>query len=167
MKRRLFIALVLIMMLVPMSIAAADEKPLRFETTYVFMGHLEIQEEEYGTRFLIWQGEVFVRGDQDPVGTMEWWMYFPGGTDTGQVNHWEDAIWKIYFNDGGYIQGNEWGSTTWLHDMTAANWRANGIVTDVSEGYEYLIDRPMHDGGKVTWPPGSLPFGAGKLHINK
>jgi len=162
MKKRIFIALIILLMLVPMSSAAAKDKPLRFETTYEFAAHLGQTDGE--GRLLVWQGEVFIPGEEDPVGTAEWWMWFGVGEDTGQVNHWGDTIWKIYLDDGGYIQGTEWGSTTWLHDMTAANWRANGIVEVATggpgNGYGYLEGRPMHDGGKVTWPPCEFPFGA-------
>ncbi len=169
MKKRLFIALIILLMLVPLSVASAKGKPLRFETTYNFVGHLGQTDGE--GRLLVWQGEVFVSGGEDPVGTAEWWMFFPGGVDTGNVNHWEDAIWKIYLDDGGYIQGKEWGSTTWIPGGERANWRANGIVEVATggpgDGYGYLEGRPMHDGGKVILPLGELPSGTGKLHINK
>jgi hypothetical protein len=163
MRKKLIIVLMLILMLVPLSVASAKDKPLRFETTYNFVGHFgQIVE----GRLLVWQGDVFVHGEEGPVGTAEWWMFFPGGVDTGNVNHWEDAIWKIYLDDGGYIQGKEWGSTTSIPGGERANWRANGIVEVATGGYGYLEGRPMHDGGKVIFPLGGLPYGTGKLHIN-
>lgn len=170
MSKKLLIALLLIIMLVPLSIAANDNpKALRFDTTYEFRAHLEIT--GYDERTLTWEGEVFEKGNSDAVGAIQWWMYLDG-QDTGQVNHWEDALWIIYpyMNDDeeqAYIMGEEWGSTTWLLHKGAANWQANGFVTDASEGYEYLIGRPMHDGGKVELPIDALPFGEGKIHINK
>ena len=169
MRKKLFIVLMLILMLVPLSVASAEGEALRFETTYNFVGHLGHTDGE--CRLLVWQGEVFVHGGEDPVGTAEWWMFFPGGVDTGNVNHWEDAIWKIYLDDGGYIQGKEWGSTTRIPGGERANWRANGIVEVATggpgDGYGYLVGRPMHDGGKVIFPTGEFPSGTGKLHINK
>ncbi len=160
MRKRLFIALIILLMLVPLSVASAKGKSLRFETTYSFA--LGSKDPEDG-RDLIWAGTVSGTFEGD----MEWWMYFPGGVDTGKVNHWEDAKWIIYPDDGdeeSFIMGLEWGSTTWIPGGERANWRANGRVTDASEGYAYLIGRPMHDGGVVdltTWS------GVGKIHINK
>jgi hypothetical protein len=161
MKKRLFISLIVLLMLVPLSVASAKGKSLKFDTTYSF-AYGTVDDDPEG-RSLVWTGTVSGTFD----GTMEWWMHFPGGTDTGKVNHWEDARWIIYPNEGGFIEGLEWGSTTWIPGGERANWRANGRVTDASEGYAYLIGRPMHDGGKVTLPPGELPYGTGKLHINK
>jgi len=164
MRKRLFIALILILMLVPMSVAADNEKPLRFETTYSFVGYLGIQEEEYGDRTLTWQGEVFEKGNPDAVGTIQWWMFLgPDLPEPPDVTHFEDAIWVITLGEK-EIMGYEWGSTTWIPGFERANWRANGRVIAASEGYEYLIDRPIHDGGFVdltTWT------GVGNIHINK
>ena len=158
MRKRLFIALILILMLVPMSIAAADEKPLRFETTYSFAYGTAPDEPE--GRSLIWAGTVSGTFD----GTIEWWMYFDGGTDTGKVNHWENAQWIIYPDEGGFIVGEEWGSTTYIPGGERANWRANGIVEEATGGYGYLEGRPIHDGGFVDLTTMS---GVGKIHINK
>ena len=150
MRKRLFIALILLLMLVPMSIASAKDKPLKFETTYSFALGTAPNDDE--GRSLIWSGTVSGAFEGD----MEWWMHFGGGVDTGKVNHWDDAIWIIYPYDvdgnrdeGVYITGEEWGSTTWIPGGERANWRANGRVIAPSPGYEYLIGRPIHDGGKV------------------
>jgi hypothetical protein len=167
MRKRLFIALILILLLVPLSIAAAKDKPLRFETTYSFAYGTAADDDD--GRSLVWSGHVSGAFE----GEMEWWMHFDPAIPadewnrpTGITNHWEDAKWIIYPDGGGYIIGLEWGSTTKLPEnaQKGAIWRANGIVTEASPEFEYLIDRPMHDGGEVDWVP--FPHGTGRLHIN-
>ena len=162
MKKKLFIALILILMLVPMSSVAAKDKPLKFETYYE-MAYNPLADPDPEGRMLVWAGNVSGTFN----GQMEWWMHFPEGmVPTGKVNHWEDAQWIIYPDGGGFIMGLEWGSTTMLPENAkkGAIWRANGIVTEASLEFEYLKGRPIHDGGVVDWGP--PPSGTGKFQIN-
>ena len=152
MRKRLFIALIIILMLVPMSIAATEKKQLKFETTYSFAGGSAPNDLQ--GRLIIWSGSVSGAFE----GEMEWWMHFGDpawNRPTGITNHWEDAVWIIYPDDDdpdSYIMGGEWGSTTMLPETAQkdAVWRANGEVTDASDGYTYLIGRRIHDGGNVV-----------------
>jgi hypothetical protein len=167
MRKKLFIALMLILMLVPLSVASAKDKPLRFETSYSFA--LGTKDDDAQGRNLVWSGNVSGTFE----GTMEWWMHFVGEVGewnrlTGITNHWEDAVWIIYPDDGddeSYIMGGEWGSTTMLPETAqkGAVWRAKGTVLDASENYMYLVGRKIHDGGEVDWGP--PPWGTGKFHI--
>jgi hypothetical protein len=159
-RKKISLALILILMLTSLSIAATDEKPLRFDTWYEFRGFPTRPD----GRTLAWEGYVYV--DDVQAGTIQWWMFLgPGLPVPPDVTPFEDAEWIITLSDG-TITGEEWGSTTWLPGFERANWRANGRVTDATGGYTYLIGRPMHDGGKVVLSV--FPFyGTGKLHINK
>ena len=156
MKKRLFIALILILMLVPTSIAVAKDKPLRYETTY----DLAITGDVYEGRTHTWDGVILVDGEC--VGTIDWYMYPGELPPPTTVVHWEGAIWTINFLDGTFIEGEERGSTTWLLHKGEAIWRANGVVTNASD--TDLIGRPIHDGGFVDLTTMS---GVGKIQINK
>ena len=163
MKKRIFIALIILLMLVPLSIASAKtEKQLRFDTSYTFVG--SAPDPAYGNRNLAWEGFIFEDGVE--VGTIQYWMFLgPGLPEPPLVTRFDDAIWIITLGDE-EIWGYQWGSTTWIPGFERANWRANGVVEEATGIYEYLEGRPMHDGGKVVLS--TFPFyGVGKLHINK
>ena len=156
MKKRLIIALVLILVLIPTGVALAD-KPLTFETDYSFVW--DGTDPDSQNRYRTWAGTV-----EGPfAGTIEWWMEFPAGmVPTGQVNHFTNARWVIYDGEEMVLEGVEFGSTT---DRPGLNgkWRANGIVTDANSDYAHLIGRQFHDGGEFTW---ATMEGWGKLQIN-
>ena len=160
MKKRLFIALILILMLVPTFIAQAHKPApsLRCTTEYAFVGGLG----EFDTegRLLAWEGTI--SGDID--GVIKWWMVVPF-TLTGQVSHFV-ARWEIWDGDDLILAGDEAGTTT---DRPGKNgvWRAHGIVTEAIPEFEDWIGRHVHDGGEFEWAAPDLPdFGWGEFRIN-
>ena len=166
MRKKIFIALILILMLVPLSIASAKtEKQLRFETYYEFRG---APTGPHGGRTLAWEGFVYEKGNPVPVGTMQWWMFLgPEPPDPPMVSHWEDAYWIIELYDGGVIKGFEEGTSTFLPRWKGALWRANGYVesaTGAEGAYAHLVGSKIHDGGEVDFPAWT---GTGKIRINK
>jgi hypothetical protein len=159
MRKRLFIALVLIVLLVPLSIAAKpEETQLRYDTTYEVGSFAPYDDERVHT----WDGTLWKDGEY--AGDIDWYMIpMEGYPPPTTVVHWDEAIVIITLGDD-TIEIEEWGSTTWLLHKGEANWRANGIVTSASENYLYLEGRPIHDGGEVDL---STFTGVGKIHINK
>ena len=170
MRKRLFIALILILMLVPTFIAQADKPApsLRCTTEYDFVGHHGVVDTE--DRLLSWQGTV----SGDVEGVMQWWMVM--GPVTGQVTHFVDR-WEIWDGEGEdanlLLAGDEAGTTT-ARPGKDGIWRANGIVTETSEDFEDWDGRHVHDGGEFTWqvvegPEGPLTIpeaGTGTFRIN-
>ena len=169
MRKRLVIALALILLLIPTGMALA-EKPapsLTGTTEYSFVGHLGIKDTE--ERTLAWQGTV----SGDFTGSIEWWMHVDEGDMkiSGQVNHFADARWVIYNSAGvKVLEGVEFGSTTNRPGKTGV-WRANGTVTYANPDFPELYDwlgRQVHDGGEFEWViPGVFPLGGwGTFRIN-
>ena len=163
MKKRLFIALVIILVLIPTSVALA-KNPLRVETTYSFAGHLGIFDGE--GRLLGWKGTT----SGDIEGVIRWWMVLPM-PKTGQVSHFVDR-WEIWDATDTVLllAGDEAGTTTDRPGKTGV-WRANGTVTYVNPDFPELADwfgRQVHDGGEFEWfIPGVLPLsGWGTFRIN-
>jgi hypothetical protein len=172
MRKRLFIALILILMLVPMSIAQAN-KPLRFDTYYELSAIAPppdpvLCDEGLG---LAWVGDV-----KGPfTGNIYYCMHFaaPGipadewNRPTGITNHWSGAYWEIWVAGKPVLRGEEAGSTTMLPPgaQKIANWRAMGVVTLAEPPYGEWIGRPFHDGGDVY---GIFPalYGNGTLIIH-
>jgi hypothetical protein len=173
MRKRLFIALILILMLIPMSIAQAN-KPLRFDTYYKLSAIAPPPDpvtcdEGLG---LAWVGDV-----KGPfTGNIYYCMHAPTDPDhnrlTGITNHWSGAYWEIWVDGEPVLRGEEAGSTTFLPlgAQKFANWRAMGVVTsppgvEPEQPYKDLIGRPFHDGGDVYGIPPALE-GNGTLIIH-
>ena len=160
MRKRFFIALILILMLVPTFVAQADKPApsLRCTTEYYFVGHLGVFDPEKG--LLAWEGTI----SGDIEGVIQWWMVM--GPVTGQVTHFE-ARWEIWDGDDLLLAGDEAGTTTNRPGKTGV-WRANGIVTEASERFEDWLGRHVHDGGEFIWViPGEFPsHGWGEFRIN-
>ncbi len=162
MKKRLFIALILFLMLIPTGIAQAD-KPLTFTTDYSFVFDPDSTPDSLG-RYRTWAGTVEGTFEGDVFeGTIEWWMYpLPMMKATGQVNHFINARWVIYDGAEKVLEGVEFGSTT-VRPGLNGKWRANGKVTFANSQFADLFGRQFHDGGEFTWVPME---GWGKLQIN-
>ena len=160
MRKRLFIALILILMLVPTFVAQADKPApsLRCTTEYDFVGHHGVFDGE--GRLLAWEGTI----SGDIEGVIQWWMVVPF-TITGQVSHFE-ARWEIWDGDELLLAGDEAGTTTNRPGKTGV-WRANGIVTEASPEFEDWLGRHVHDGGEFEWEAPALPdYGWGTFRIN-
>ena len=146
---------------------AQAKNPFRATTDYDFRGADVPPTIDPEKGLLAWQGTI--TGDIN--GVIQWWM--PVLYSTGQVSHFEDTRWEIWAVDPLIhedalllLAGYEAGTTTVRHGKNSV-WRANGIVTDASEGYEYLEGRPTHDGGHFTWAAPGLPdHGVGEFRIN-
>ena len=164
MRKRLFIALILILMLLPAGIAQA-KKPLALATEYSFVGHLGDTDAEGRTR--AWAGSV----SGDFTGSIEWWMFVEDMKFSGQVNHFADGRWVIYDSAGvKVLEGVDFGSTTNRPGKTGV-WRANGTVTYANPDFPELYDwlgRQVHEGGEFEWViPGVFPsHGWGTFRIN-
>ena len=160
MKKRIFIALILILMLVPTFIAQAHKPaPSLIGTTeYYFVGDLGIFDAE--GRLLAWEGPI----SGDIEGVIQWWMVM--GPITGQVSHFE-ARWEIWDGADLLLAGTEAGTTTNRPGKNGV-WRAHGFVTEAVTEFEDWIGRPIHDGGEFIWViPGVFPsHGWGELRIN-
>ena len=160
--------MLMLALLVVLGTVLADDakKPapsLTGTTEYDFFGHLGIFDEE--GRLLAWEGTI----SGDIEGVIQWWMVVPMAT-TGQVSHYgvAGARWEIWDGDDLLLAGYEAGSTTVRHGKNSV-WRANGIVTDVSPGFEDWIGRQVHDGGHFTWDediPGLPDHGEGTFRVN-
>ena len=140
MRKKLVFALILILLLVPTGLVQA-KKPapaLRGTTEYTFVGHLEIECE--GGGLLVWQGTI----SGDIEGEIRWCM--EPMEVTGQASHFVDRV-EIWDGDTLLLAGDEAGTTTVRHGKNSV-WRANGIVTYASEGFEDWIGRHIHEGGK-------------------
>ncbi len=159
MRKRLAIALVLVLALIPLGMAQA-KTPLRGELTYTFAGHLGQFDSE--GRLLGWQGTI----SGDINGVIKWWMVVPFKA-TGQASHFEDRF-EIWNADETILllAGEEAGTTTVRHGKNS-NWRANGIVTEASPGFEEWIGRHVHEGGNFIWAAPGLPsHGWGAFRVN-
>ena len=163
MKKRIFIALILILMLVPTFIAQANKPApsLTVTTEYIFVGHFG--EFDVEGRLLAWQGTV----EGDIEGVIKWWMVVPFNV-TGQVSHYVDRweIWNLEETDL-LLAGEEFGSTTNRPGLNGV-WRTNGTVTETSLGFEDWFGRQSHAGGEFIWAvPGEVPsHGWGTFRIN-
>lgn len=175
MKKRLFIALILILMLVPLSIAAKPENnKLIYDTSYVWACDGS-PDPTGGTRTHSWTGFVYQDGVE--IGTINWWMYLLEMRAGGNVSHWADAYWEINIA-GDMITGYESGTTRTNNNpnrLTHAIWRANGFV-ETGEGIFANQDgSKIQDGGNVTFGGADpcdgagnpLWSGTGQIRINK
>jgi len=79
MKKRLIIALVLIMVLIPTGVVLA-KKPLTLTTDYYFVFDPTAEPDPEG-RSLAWAGTV----SGDFIGTIEWWMNLGEMKMTGMI----------------------------------------------------------------------------------
>ena len=180
MKKRLFIALIIILMLVPSCVAQA-KKPLEFDTTYTFSAIADPPSDpvvcDIG-KGLAWVGTVEGTVEGVPVnGNIYYCMHSPDDLDynrlEGNTNHWEDAVFEIWVGGVLVLRGEESGSTT-ADPGKDGIWQANGIVTEASEEFEDWIGRQVHDGGEFTWtvietPDGPLTIpesGGGEFRTN-
>lgn len=152
MRKRLVIALILILVLIPTVVAQA-QKPapsLRGTTEYDFVG--------IGPT---WEGTVSL---PDGEYTIKWWGE-PGTPTTGQVFHFIER-WEILDGDDLLLAGVDIGTTTIRHGKNST-WRTNGIVTEAYEDFENWIGRQVHMSGHFTWAAPGLPdHGIGIFRIN-
>ena len=136
------------------------KKPISDSTEYDFVGHLGIFDAE--GRLLGWQGTI----SGDINGVIKWWMVLPMSY-TGQASHYEDRfeIWNAAETEL-LLAGDEAGTTTARHGKNS-NWRTNGTVTEVGQGFEDWLGRQEHSEGHFTWAAPSLPdHGTGTFRIN-
>jgi hypothetical protein len=152
--------LVLLMVLVPAG-TAQEKKPLRGETTYLFMAadpdNLIIDPDK---GVLFWEGPI----TGDFQGTIRWWGWEI--EPTGQASHY-DMSWDIEDEaENLLLAGVESGTTTARHGKNSV-WRANGVVTFAAGDYAHLLGRRVHDGGHFTWAAPGLPLGGeGIFRVN-
>jgi hypothetical protein len=136
------------------------KKPISDSTEYDFVGHLGIFDSE--GRLLAWKGTV----SGDINGVIKWWMVLPMSY-TGQASHYEDRfeIWNAAETEL-LLAGDEAGTTTARHGKNS-NWRTNGTVTEVGQGFEEWLGRQEHSEGHFTWAaPGVPDHGTGTFRIN-
>ncbi|MFC1786070.1 hypothetical protein ACFLZA_01740 [Candidatus Neomarinimicrobiota bacterium] len=143
------------------SLAKKPAPSLRCTIEYVFVGHLGIPPDAEG-RNLIWDGVI--HGDIE--GQILWWFVPDGGPPnmppTAHVGFYE-ARWEIW--DGvDLLLAGESGGTTAQPKGKDGIWRGNGIVTEVSDGFEDWDGRHTYEGGNVNW---DFPYsGEGIFRIN-
>jgi hypothetical protein len=142
------------------AVTSLAKKPISDSTKYDFVGHLGIFDAE--GRLLAWQGTI----SGGINGVIKWWMVLPMSY-TGQASHYEDRfeIWNAAETEL-LLAGDEAGTTTARHGKNS-NWRTNGTVTEVGQGFEEWLGRQEHSEGHFTWAaPGVPDHGTGTFRIN-
>jgi hypothetical protein len=178
MRKRLFVALLLLLLLIPLGAAQAN-KPLKFDSAYTF-GPVSPPPPEWfsceGGTQLAWIGTVQTTIDGAVVvGDVYYCMHFanPPWEDnewnrfTGVTNHWSDAYFDIYIGETWVLRGEGGGTSTFPTPPSkfTARWRSTGVITYADGIFASWDDRPFNDGGYVVGIP---PFmsGEGKLTIH-
>ena len=141
------------------SLAKKPTASISCTTDYDFVGHLGIFDAE--GRLLAWKGTI----SGDIVGVIKWWSVLPMSY-TGQASHYEDRfeVWNAAETEL-LLAGDEAGSTTARHGKNS-NWRTNGTVTEVGQGFEDWLGRQEHAEGHFTWAAPGLPeHGTGTFRV--
>jgi len=162
MRKRLVIALALILLLIPTGMALA-EKPvpsLNCTIDYVFVGHLEIIEDG---RLLVWEGDI--HGDIE--GQILYWFVPDGGPpnmpDSSKATHYE-ARWEIFDSAGILVLAGDSSGVTASPPDKDGIWNGHGKVTVANGEFEDWIGRQTREAGSVIW---DFPFsGSGTFRIN-
>ena len=119
-------------------VAAVQAKPLRGEMALNLMAPGP-EHPVYGAP--VWSGTITgdINGD----------MYFYNWgivKDVGQAHFfWE--TWLITDGNGNMLTGIDKGVVTWKNDR----YRMNGVVTDASGDWAYLVGHNVHMSGDITW----------------
>jgi len=163
MRKRLVIALALILLLIPTGMALA-EKPapsLHCTIDYVFVGHLGVTDAE--GRLQVWEGTI----SGDIEGSTKWWFVLGGGPPnmplSSKASHYE-ARWEIFDSAGILVlTGDSSGVTASPPDKDGI-WNGHGKVTDANGEFEDWIGRQTREAGSVIWV---FPYsGSGTFRIN-
>jgi hypothetical protein len=137
------------------------KEPLQCTIVYLFVGHLEIFDAE--GRLLVWDGEI--HGDIE--GQILWWFVLGAGPPIPEEGHvkFYEARWEIWDGDDLLLAGNSAGKTA-MPPGKDGIWRGNGIVTEVSAGFEDWEGRHTHEGGNVNFVSPISGSGEGIFRIN-
>ena len=144
-----------------MEVNAAKPAPSLSNTIdYVFVGHLGIFDAE--GRLLVW--EATISGDIE--GVMKYWFYLGGGPPnmpaSAHVSFYETR-WEIWDGSDLLLAGESAGTTAQPPGKDGI-WRGEGIVTEVSAGYEDWLGRQIFEAGNVNW---TFPYsGSGIFRVN-
>jgi hypothetical protein len=163
MRKRLFIALILILMLVPTFIAQANKPAPALKCTieYSYVGHLEEFDDE--GRLQVWEGTI----SGDIEGSTKWWFVLGGGPpnmpDSSKASHYE-ARWEIFDLAGNLVLAGDSSGVTASPPDKDGIWNGHGKVTEAYGEFEDWIGRQTHEAGSVIWV---FPFsGSGTFRIN-
>ena len=144
-KESSLLLLALALTSVLMTAIIVNAKPLCGEMALDFYGHIAPP---------VWRGTI--------SGDINGFMVFfnTGVKDVGQAHHfWE--IWEIYdkpWDDPTkvlLIRGTDKGVVTWKNNK----YRMNGVVTEATGDWTYLVGHNVHMSGDITWQEIVTPEG--------